>query len=154
MIEVILAIKEEDLKEVFLNKFKNYEELLEEEFEFIYIEKIKKYLENNNGLLIYEIDNLEDLKKVEIIKENYKNLDLIFVSKKSELVFNAVLLQPIQFIRVANLKEDLIIMNSVLENYVQDKHKSIMIKDKEFSIKLKIKNIIYRIFWTLFNDSL
>lgn len=102
---------------------------------------------NNNkfDIIFIDIDLKETtgIKLAMILKNIDANTIIIFVSSRNELVFNALSVQPFQFIRKSNLIEDLHITLKLIKNHFQKNSKLITLDLYGRKTSIKTCDIIY-----------
>lgn len=144
-----IAIVDDDV--VFLDFFKHYlDEYLPNYFNEYKIYDInsnflKKLLNEQYDIIFIDIDlqSEKGIDVVSIIKKIYSNCIFIFVSSKKEMVFDALSVQPFQFIRKSNLLEDLLLTLSLLNNYYKNNEKLITLEFYGRKTCINIKDIVY-----------
>ncbi|MCD7893054.1 MAG: LytTR family DNA-binding domain-containing protein [Erysipelotrichaceae bacterium] len=102
-------------------------------------------LKNTYDILFIDID-LHHTSGIDIIHElknnHYPSL-FIFVSSKNEMVFDALTVQPFQFIRKDNLQEDLLLTLALINNYYKEHDKLITLSLHGRQTALHVNEIIY-----------
>lgn len=101
--------------------------------------------DNKFDILFIDIDLKETtgIKLAKLLKKIDINTIIIFVSSRNELVFNALTVQPFQFIRKSNLVEDLQITLKLIKNHFQKYSKLITIDLYGRKTSIKISDIVY-----------
>lgn len=105
----------------------------------------KNLMLNNYDIIFIDIDlqNETGINIVFSIKKNYSNCIFIFVSSKNDMVFDALCVQPFQFIRKSNLLEDLLLTLSLLDNYYKEHAQLITLDFHGRKTSIKIRDIVY-----------
>lgn len=140
MVKFNLIVKSNNLKDNLKNKI---EELFKDK-EIVFMEDINiKMSDNESVILFFELLNEKDVTKIQKLKDSFKDIGLIFCSKREELVFEVLNLKPIHFIRINKLKEDIDKLDTVIKDYIDNKECIITFQTGGVTLRLNIKNIIY-----------
>lgn len=103
-------------------------------------------LKNNSFDIIFldiDLKNLTGIGLAAALKKQKSNPLIIFVSSRSDLVFDALSVQPFQFIRKSNLLEDTMLVFSLLNNYYKNNMTLITVNMHGRKTGIKINNILY-----------
>lgn len=106
------------------------------------ISSLKK---NDFDIIFLDIDlhNLTGIGLAAALKKQRANPLIIFVSSRSDLVFDALSVQPFQFIRKSNLLEDTMLVFSLLNNYYKINASLLTINLHGRKTSIKINTILY-----------
>lgn len=105
----------------------------------------KNLILNDYDIIFIDIDLRND-KGIDIVfamKKYYSSCIFIFVSSKNDMVFDALSVQPFQFIRKSNLLEDLLLTLSLLNNFYKEHAQLITLDFHGRKTSIKIIDIIY-----------
>ena len=145
---MLVGIIDDDIE--FLNKFKEeycekmFSLLLDNENECIISQTMLNYDELNKLDLVFFDILLENDNTIEMItnaRDNF-NTEFIFVSSNNNLVFDALRVRPLTFIRKSHLDDDFnFFMNTYMKTIV--KNKRIKVTSKGRSEEILVDNIQY-----------
>lgn len=90
-----------------------------------------------------DLKNLTGIGIAAALKRQKSNPLIIFVSSRNDLVFDALSVQPFQFIRKSNLLEDTMLVLSLLNNYYKNNMTLITFNMHGRKTGIKINNILY-----------
>ncbi len=102
-------------------------------------------LNNIYDILFVDIDlnHTSGIDIIHFLKNNHYPSLFIFVSSKNEMVFEALAVQPFQFIRKDNLQEDLLLTLALINNYCKEHDKLITLSLRGRQTAIKTNEIIY-----------
>lgn len=141
MIRINLILKDDNLKNILKSKIKSF---LIQKPKIIIEEGLNKESNSDDIVIVFiELQNSSDIKLAKNIKDNIINGCIIFISKDDYLVFESLIVQPLQFIRLNNFEEDFRNMISVLDDYLNKIDRTITLKTGLATIRLNISNIIF-----------
>lgn len=100
---------------------------------------------NSFNIIFLDIDlkNLTGINLAAMLKGLKMNPIIIFVSSRNDLVFDALTVQPFQFIRKSNLLEDTMLVFSLLNNYYKNNNSLITLNLYGRKTQIKINTILY-----------
>lgn len=126
---------------------KNLEKKLNEWFKDkdIIIQSERKFNINTDDIkfLIFEIKSEKDVKKLQSLKEHCENIGLIICSEREDFVFEVLNLQPVCFLRINKMEEDLDKLRISINEYLEKRDAIIRLKAGSMQLRLNLKAIIY-----------
>ncbi|MCD7840048.1 MAG: response regulator, partial [Erysipelotrichaceae bacterium] len=90
-----------------------------------------------------DLNHTSGIDIIQQLKNNHYPSLFIFVSSKNEMVFEALAVQPFQFIRKDNLKEDLLLTLALINNYYKEHDKLITLSLHGRQTAIHVNEIIY-----------
>lgn len=140
MIKFNILVQADELKEKLegnLNKwFKEREVIITTE------RKLKPHTDEIT-FTIFQIENEEEVRKLQKLKEYFENVGLIICSEREELVFEVLNLQPVCFIRINKFSEDICKVRESINEYLERKDTVINLKAGNMRLRLNLKSIMY-----------
>lgn len=138
MINISLKIKNEELNEDLRERINLNFKIDNIDFRIIEdIDSIEELV-----FIFFELSNDNDLKESAYLK-NRKNNNIIFVSKNESLVFKSLEMQPLQFIRLNNIEEDIENCIKVIIKKENKENQVVTFKIGSGTVKLSIEKIIF-----------
>ena len=144
-----VAIIDDDI--VFLKKFHDMiipyfnKSVITLQSDIIHFKDLSQLNDFDYDIVFLDID-LKTYSGIDIatyLKEIKKNIIIIFISSRNELVFNSLVAQPFQFIRKSNLIGDLQTVMILLDDYLLKNRKFIKINLNDQSFSINLQDIIY-----------
>ncbi|WP_297633144.1 LytTR family DNA-binding domain-containing protein [uncultured Clostridium sp.] len=140
MIKFNILVQTDGLKEKLEN---DLNEWFKEREIIVTTEKKLKPNTDEINFIIFEIKDEEEVKSLQKLKEYFENVGLIICSEKEELVFEVLNLQPVCFIRINKLTEDMCKLQENINEYLEKKDTVIKLKAGSMQLRLNLKAIIY-----------
>ncbi len=133
----------EVFKKLLEKNLSNYFEIFK--IEIIYDDFYNKLKQQDFDIIFIDIDlkGTIGINLVSNLKQELLKSIIIFVSSRNDLVFDALSVQPFQFIRKANLEKDLLLTLLLLNNYFKEHSMLVTLESRNKLIHLKIRDIIY-----------
>jgi two-component system, LytTR family, response regulator LytT len=143
MVKANIILKDDNLREVL--KFQT-KLLLNNKCQDVTFVK-ETYLKDNNSneilVLFFEIANSNDITIALNLKKCTNASCIILLSKDESLVFDALRVNPLQFIRLNNFDEDLKITIEILLDYMKNIDTVVTLRSGTATIRLNVKNIMF-----------
>ena len=143
--KVLICDDDIDFSNVLANDFKDYffDKLNNVDIEIVNCD-FNSYKNSQADVCFMDIDLVGEngIHIVEEMKKHNKNLVVIFVSVREDLVFNTFSVEPFQFIRKNHYQRDLYEVFRQLDGKINRKYAKIMIRDNKRFIYLAVYEII------------
>jgi len=143
MIKANISLKDDNLKKVLKSEIKLFLNNEGQDVTFVEETYVKDYDRNEILVLFFEIANSNDIKRAKEIKECTHASCIILLSKDESLVFEALRVNPLQFIRLSNFHEDFKNMIESLLDYMKNIDTIVTLKSGTATIRLNVKNIMF-----------
>jgi len=143
MVKANIILKDDNLREVLKFQIKLLLNNKSQDVTFVEESYVKDNNINEILVLFFEIANNNDIKIAQNLNKCTNASCIILLSKDESLVFDALRVNPLQFIRLNNFDEDLKNMIEILLDYMKNIDTVVALRSGTATIRLNVKNIMF-----------